>query len=287
MDSDVLFEQQVGPPYDGQMSLSQFCTHFGATVNGQIPCENDRDAPSYTDFSGHTTYWTCGLSRMTEQTGTELLQTCLDTFPGAFLVESVLDADDQYKVDHLTLVDPSAIQNPGTYIAVGARTVEDINFNWNGPGHPEDGQLCLEVRFDCWGKAEWLFTHSDAHVAAKELQVSVFTPGGKFEGAPEGTEIKTSEFRISTAFSANRTYLKETLEKLGNRLAAFRQSFLLQKVDVATGEILGEFRQDLDPDQHEWCRQGPNRWLDVVPERSNNRWVGIRPATAQSDLTDQ
>jgi hypothetical protein len=87
MNGNCILDADIGPPFDGSMSLTQFCANFGVTVNGIIPDETAPDAHRYANLTGQTTFWKAHLNRITIDTARKIVAKAWSAFPNALLVK--------------------------------------------------------------------------------------------------------------------------------------------------------------------------------------------------------
>ncbi|WP_420862727.1 hypothetical protein [Algirhabdus cladophorae] len=91
LDGRCVLQVDIGGVYDGTISLTQFCRHFGVTVNGAIPGETDPKADRLTDFTGQTTYWEVHLDQTMDQTSRAIVSKACAVFSQAMLVQPIYD----------------------------------------------------------------------------------------------------------------------------------------------------------------------------------------------------
>lgn len=123
-DGNCILEADIGPPFDGSMSLTQFCTNFGVTINGTIPDEADPEAHHYANLTGQTTFWKANLSQITIETARKIVAKAWSAFPNALLVKPI--TNDKFKLERLELTTPERIDTLHVWLIDGASLLTEI-----------------------------------------------------------------------------------------------------------------------------------------------------------------
>lgn len=269
-----ILEADIGPVFDGSISLTQFCKFFGVTINGNIPTESDSDADHYTDFSGQTTYWRAYLERVTKETSYKLFNAVLETFPSGLLVS--VETDEKYRLKRLVEVDASSVADHSVWLIDGAESISEIETSTSRYILPKLGQLQLSINFDLWKRPKPYYSSMGLERASKELGRTLIEAG--IRGLPEEDEIAYSTFRLTTEFPSSDELWRERLDGLGNRLQQFLPPTKLERVELDTGNVLSDLVRPLDPALVEWCEGGEDRWISILRDHRDGPWLGLRPA---------
>ena len=67
------------------------------------------------------------------------------------------------------------------------------------------------------------------------------------------------------------------LSVLGDALKAELPEAGLKQVNLDTDQVVATFTRPLDPALYQWCKSGPNRWLEVTRESGDGPWLGVCP----------
>lgn len=272
-DGSTILEARIGPAFDGAISLTQFCSHFGVTVDGKIPAETDPNAHRHTDFSGQTTYWQAFLPRMTRDTSRDILAACRDHFPNAMLVQPVRDQNS--KLDRVVEVAPENIASYDAYLIGGASSIADIDVSAAEGILQKPGQLRITLGFQLWRWPKPYLSNMLLGRAIKDLQRTPIQAG--IQGMPDGQGIAHATLTLRAAFPTDQSAKRAQFSGLGNVLKRFLPITRLERVDLKTGQTISELNQPLDPKLREWCRQGPDRWIAVLRDGRDGPWIGVRP----------
>lgn len=275
-DGSTILEARIGPAFDGAISLTQFCTHFGVTIDGKIPSETDPKAYRNTDFSGQTTYWQAFLPRMTRDTSRDILAACRGHFPNAMLVQPLRDQN--FKLDRVVEVAPENIASYDAYLIGGASSIAAIDISAADGIVQKPGQLLIALDFQLWKWPKPYLSDMLPESAVKDLQRTPIRAGIK--DMPDGQGIAHATLRLSAVFRTDASAVHTQLSGIGDILKSFLPITRLERVDLKTGQTMSELNQPLDPKLIEWSRQGPDRWIAVLRDGRVGPWIGVRPARA-------
>ena len=268
-----ILESGIGPPLDGAMSLTQFCTNFGVTVNGRIPDETDTDAHRYKDLTGRTTYWGANLNEVTIETARNILASACSSLPNALLVKAL--TDDEFKSKRLELTSPRQVDVFNVWLIDGPSSLAEIE---SGPGDyvlPKTGQLTIAIHYSPWRYPGPRYEkHADR--AERELGRPVIVAGDR--KMPKEFELTTDFIMLRTHFSKEDHLKRDALTKLSEAISAHLPVTKLERVELATGNSIGTFDRPIDPVIVDWCNSGPDRWVGIEGGRPNTHWIGVRPA---------
>ena len=271
-DGDCILEADIGPPFDGSMSLTQFCTQFGVTVNGLVPDETDPDAHRYTDLTGQTTFWEANLTQITIETARKIVGKAWSVFPNALLVKPV--TTEEFKLERLDLTTPELIDTLNVWLIDGPSLLTDID---TSPEHyvlPSKNQLQISISFPSWQYSAPKYT-SQKRAAEKDLEQTFYVPGEK--SMPKEIELPTDGMGLSTCFLKEDQTTRNALTRLGEAIAQLLPVTSLERIDLATREHIGVIKRPIDPVILDWCNSGEDRWVAVNRETRDSPWIGIRP----------
>lgn len=272
-----ILELDIGPAFDGSMSLAQFCTFFGVTINGTLPPETNPRADHFTDFSGQTTYWQAFLPSVTIGTSRDILAaTCAD-FPPALLVQPALDQND--RIEKLVSVTPEDADGYNVYLVEGTTSAADIDFKPEGDVLQKPAQLLIELGFGLWKHPQPYCSSMLLDRAAEQLGRTPIQAG--IVGMPGGQGIAHSTFRLRAAFPTNNSEMRAQLADLGDVLKRCLPITHLERIDLKTGQSVSELHRPLDPRLRDWCWKGPDRWISLTRDGPNGPWLGVRPVRDQ------
>ena len=147
-DGHCILETEIGTTYDGTISLTQFCTNFGVTVNGIIPEETDPEARRNADLTGQTTYWEGYLRQVTIETSQKILREACLALPNALLVKPVVN--DAFKLERLELTVPEQIDTFDVWLVDGPSVVTDIATTPEDYVLPNNDHLQNSLGFASW-----------------------------------------------------------------------------------------------------------------------------------------
>ncbi|MEP0248111.1 MAG: hypothetical protein ABJD83_09195, partial [Roseobacter sp.] len=173
-DGNCILDADIGPPFDGSMSLTQFCANFGVTVNGIIPDETDPDAHRYTNLTGQTTFWKAHLHRITIDTARKIVAKAWSAFPNALLVKPI--TNDKFKLERLELTTPERIDTSSVWLIDGPSLLTEIDINPEDGILPKSNQLQVSIAFSSWQYPAPKYT-SQLRQAEEELGQTFFVPG--------------------------------------------------------------------------------------------------------------
>lgn len=271
-DGDCVLEANIGPPYDGSISLAQFCRLFGVTINGAAPDETDPEACRNVDFTGATTYWRGGPDYVTEPTSRRILAACHGRFEGALLVQPRLT--EEFALDRLIEISPDNVDQHFVWLTFGAGAVADL------PIHPEEyliersGQLHIEISYNLWRWRNIPYEGPNAGEAARELGRPVIIPTTKDDLMNEALPHRGMWFRAE--FPTDDADSRDRLAAIGEAVSQFVPKTSLERIDLESGETVSRLVRRLDPIIVDWINASEDRWMTVLRERG--RWIGVRPA---------
>lgn len=272
-DGNCILEADIGHPLDGSISLTQFCKHFGVTINGTIPGETDPDSHRYADLTGRTTSWSAHLNRVTIETSRRIVGKACSAFPDALLVKPV--TNDQSELERLILTDPDTIDTLEVWLIHGPSLLKEIDTNPVDYVLPKAGQLQISIRFPGWKYPAPRYT-SQLRQAEKDLERTLFVPGER--NMPTDIELAIHSMNLGAGFPSGDHEARNALEGLGDIISNVLPATKLERFDLASGEALDQIERPTDPVIVEWCNSASDRWLHIERENINSPWIGIRPA---------
>jgi hypothetical protein len=276
-DGSCILEADIGPPFDGSMSMTQFCTNFGVTINGAIPDETDTDAHRYADLTGQMTFWKAHLNRVTIETSRKIVGIAWSAFPDALLVKPI--TNDQFKLERLALTNPTRIDTTNIWLIDGPSRLSEINTNPEDYILPKLDQLQISISFSSWKYPAPKYT-SQLGLAEEELGRTFFVPGER--NMPKEIELTYDSLSFSASFRKEDQYARGALESLGEAISQQLPVTSLERVDLVTGKTLGQIDRPIDPVVVEWCSTSADRWLSIMRDTRNGPWIGVRPVRART-----
>ncbi|MEW2917500.1 hypothetical protein AB1A64_10545 [Ruegeria sp. ANG10] len=271
--AEPLLEVDIGPTYDGSITLTQFCRLFGVTVCGEIPPEANPESDLNTDLSGQTTYLRAYLDPVTPQTADTILNIAKDSFPDALLVQPVVNENFKLYAWAQAVLDGSS---DSFWLVDGITDTSQIKSTPERFILPVDDQLQIALGYTPWKWPGPRYSGMALERAHQELGRPFFQPG--IRGVPLEHELTIDSFQISTAFPTADAGTRERLSALGERLKPVLPSTELVQVNLTTDQVIAKMTRRLDPVVNEWCRSAPNRWLSIRKEGRDGDWTGVRPA---------
>lgn len=268
-----LLEVDIGPTYDGSITVAQFCRLFGVTVCGEVPLERNPEADLNTDLSGNTTFLRAYLDRVTPQTAATILKTATDCFPDALLLQPVLTEKYKLKAWTKAVLDGSS---DSFWLVDGVTSISEIKSSPNRYILPKKGQLQIALGYTPWKWPGPRYSNLFLDRACEEIGRTLIEPG--IRGMPEEHELAFDSFRISTEFPTADTLSRERLTELSENLAPVLPNTDLERVDLKSGQVVSTLTSPLDPVITEWCKSNSDRWLSVTKDRRDGPWIGVRPA---------
>lgn len=272
-DGTCILEADIGPPFDGSMSLTQFCTNFGVTINGDIPAETDPDAHRYKDLSGRTTFWYADLSKITIDTARKIISEAWSSLPNALLVKPIISKE--YKLERLEPTTPERIDTSYVWLIDGPSLMTEIDTSPKEYILPKADQLQISIHFSSWQYPSPMYT-SRLSQAVEELGRTFFVPGER--NMPKELELTTDSLSLGARFPKEDQGKRDALTRLGKTISQQLPVTTLERVDLATGNSIDRFDTPLDPVIVNWCNSGVDRWVAIDRENRNAPWIGLRPA---------
>ncbi len=272
-DGQCILQTQIGTRYDGTMSLTQFCTNFGVTVNGIIPEETDPEARRNADLTGQTTYWEGYLRQITIETSRRILSEACSTFPEALLVRPVLN--DAYKLERLETTTPEQIDYWNAWLINGPSALAEVSIDPEFGVLPNSDQILVAISFSLWQYPAPRYT-SQKRQAEADLGRTLFVPSER--GMPEDIALATDTLSLSASFPKENHVVREDLAALGEAIEKLLPATQMECINLVSGDVIDRVEHPVDPAIVEWCSYGNNRWVAVTREKPNSPWVGIRPA---------
>ncbi|GIT93321.1 hypothetical protein JANAI62_37280 [Jannaschia pagri] len=277
-DGECILEAEIGPPFDGTMSLTQFCTNFGVTVEGGIPEETDPEAHLYANLTGQTTFWKVHLHRITIETSRKIVDKARSAFPNALLVKPIYVKPEPHEglvLDRVELTTPEKLDTASVYLIDGPSLLTDIEVS---PGEgilPKSGQLQISASFSSW---QYSLEHHMAllPMAEKELGQTFYVPG-KQKDLPKEIELITDSLNMSASFTKDDETTRGKLASLGEAISQLIPPTNLERIELETGNRIDYIDRPIDPVVVEWCKSGQNRWISIMRENRNGPWIGVRP----------
>lgn len=270
---NCILEADIGPPFDGSMSLTQFCKNFGVTVNGSTPDETDPDAHRYANLTGQTTFWKASLGRVTIETARKILGKAWSAYPNALLVKPI--TNNKFMLERLELTTPESVDNSHVWLIDGPSLLTEIDTSPEDYILPKSDQLQISINFSSWQYPNPKYT-SQLSQAETDLGRTFFVPGEK--NMPKEIELATDALNLSASFPKEDQLKREGLAKLGEAISQQLPMTKLERVDLATGHSISCIDKPLDPVIANWCNSGTDRWVAVIREERNGPWIGVRPA---------
>ncbi|TCS48220.1 hypothetical protein EDD52_1574 [Primorskyibacter sedentarius] len=274
-DGDCILEADIGPPFDGSMSLTQFCTNFGVTVDGIVPDETDPHAHRYANLTGQMTFWKANLSQITIETARKIVGKAWSVFPNALLVKPV--TNEKFKLERLELTTPERIDTLSVWLIDGPSLLTDIETSPEDYVLPSKDQLQISISFSSWQYPAPKYT-SQQREAEKELERKFYVPGEK--NMPKDIELATDGISLSACFPKEDQTTKNALTRLGEAIAQLLPLTSLERIDLATGDPIDVIKRPIDPVILDWCNSGEDRWVAIIREKRHSPWIGVRPATS-------
>ena len=270
---DCILEEEIGPPFDGAMSLSQFCDNFGVTVNGSVPAETDPEAHRYKDLTGQTTFWDAHVSRVTVETSRKFVGRAWSCFPNALLVKAVTDS--QFSLERLQLTTPSTIDTLCVWMVDGPSLTSEIKTHPTEYILPKSGQLQISISYSAWKYPVPKYT-GQVKIAEQALNKVLYVAGER--DTPDKHALCTDSLSFHAAFPTEDRGSRASLERLSELLRQELPQTIVDRIDLATGQIVGQLTRPLDPVIVRWCATEPHRWISVLKDTKDGPWIGIRPA---------
>lgn len=271
---NCILDADIGPPFDGSMSLTQLCANFGVTVNGIIPDETDPDAHRYANLTGQTTFWKAHLNRITIETARKIVAKAWSAFPNALLVKPI--TNDKFKLERLELTTPERIDTLHVWLIDGPSLLTEIDVNPEDGVLPNSNQLQISIAFSSWQYPAPKYT-SQLRQAEEELGQTFFVPGER--NMPNEIALATDGLSLSASFPTEDQIKRDVLANLGRTISQQLPTIKLERVDLATGKPIGYIDKQLDPVIADWCTSSMDRWVAVIREKRNGPWIGVRPAS--------
>lgn len=272
-DGDCILEADIGPPFDGSMSLTQFCTNFGVTVDGIVPDETDPAAHRYANLTGQMTFWKANLSQITIETARRIVGKAWSIFPNALLVKPV--TNEKFKLERLEFTTPERIDTLSVWLIDGPSLLTDIEISPEDYVLPSKDQLQISISFSSWQYPAPKYT-SQQREAEKELKRKFYVPGEK--NMPKDIELATDSISLSACFPKEDQTTKNALTRVGEAIAQILPLTNLERIDLATREPIDVLKRPIDPMILDWCNSGEDRWVAIIREKRHSPWIGVRPA---------
>lgn len=272
-DGTCILAAEIGPPLDGSMSLTQFCATFGVTINGTVPEETDPDAHRYSNLTGQITFWQAHLSQITIETARSIVAKACSLFPDALLVKPV--RNDRYRLERLELTTPEGIDTLNVWLVDGPALLTEIEHRPEEGVMPRSDQLKISIIFSSWQYPAPIYT-SPLRQAVEDLGRKYFVPGEC--NMPKEMELATDSLSVTASFATGDQAKRDALASLGDAISRQLPMSRLERVDLATGDVVGEIERPIDPVILRWCDAGSDRWISITREHRSGPWVGIRPA---------
>jgi len=260
------------------MSLTQFCTNFGVTVEGAIPKETDPEAHLYANLSGQTTFWKVHLHRITIETSRKIVDKARSAFPNALLVKPVYVRPEPHEglvLNRVELTTPEKIDTSSVHLIDGPSLLTDIEVSPGAGILPKSGQLQISASFSSW-KASLQRHMAFERMAEKELGQIFYVPG-KQKDLPKETELITVGLNMSASFQKYDEATRSKLASLGEAISQLIPPTNLERIELKTGNRIDYIDRPIDPVVVDWCKSGENRWLALTREGRNGPWIGVRP----------
>lgn len=273
-DGNCILEADIGPPFDGSMSLTQFCTNFGVTINGTIPDEADPEAHHYANLTGQTTFWKANLSQITIETARKIVAKAWSAFPNALLVKPI--TNDKFKLERLELTTPERIDTLHVWLIDGASLLTEIDIDPEDGILPKSNQLQVSIGFSSWKYPAPKDTRQ-LRQAEEALGQTFFVPGER--SMPNEIALATDDLSLSASFPREDQVKRDALASLGEIISQQLPTTKLERVDLATAKPIDYIDRQLDPVIANWCNSSADRWVAVIREKRNGPWIGVRPAS--------
>lgn len=271
-DGTCILQTQIGTRYDGTISLTQFCTNFGVTINGVIPEESDPEARRNADLTGQTTYWEGYLRQITIETSRRILNETCSTFPGALLVRPILNK--AYQLERLEATSPEQVECWNVWLINGPSALAEIKIDPEFGVMPKSDQLLVAIRCNLWEYPAPRYT-SAKRLAEQDLGRRFLVPGER--GMPEDVALATDTLSLHAGFPNENHVAQKTLATLGDGILKLLPVARMERINLATGDVIDRVEHRIDPAIVEWCNSGEGRWVAVVREKRHSPWIGVRP----------
>lgn len=273
-DGNCILDADIGPPFDGSMSLTQFCANFGVTVNGIIPEETDPDAHRYANLTGQTTFWKAHLNRITIDTARKIVAKAWSAFPNALLVKPI--TNNKFKLERLELTTPERIDTRHVWLIDGPSLLTEIDINSEDGILPKSNQLQVSIAFSSWQYPAPKYT-SQLRQAEEELGQAFFVPGER--NMPNEIALATDALSLSASIPKEDQVKRDALASLGEMISQQLPVTQLERIDLTTGKHIDYIDRPIDPVITNWCNSSADRWTAVIREQRNGPWIGVRPAS--------
>jgi len=270
-----IVDTAIGPPLDGLISLEQVCNYFGITINGvcpPLPAPGDTSSEQGRDLSGATTFYSAWLSS-TLDTQRRFLASLLAAFPGATLIEPILD--DQFRtVGHRACPTVESLTRDDARMILGGLTAEAITKLTQEPLWDYQTGDCM-IQFVTCGFQYPItkYGNGDAENMLRATGKTILV-AGQVDDCLYGSFSVHSEFRTE---DANRQGI---LQKFDQLLDEFFPAYRVEYFDLLTGRKEPEesFIMHFDPEIAGWLDAGADRWFSIANKGDwkNPRFVGSR-----------
>ncbi len=241
-DGHCNLETQIGTTYDGTISLTQFCTNFGVTVNGIIPDETDPDARRNGDLTGQTTYWEGYLRQVTIETSRRILREARSILPGALLVRPVLNK--AYKLERLEEISPERADYSSIWLINGPSGLAEINIDPDFGVLPKRDQILIGINCTIWQYPATNCT-SLKRQAEKDLGRTFFVPGER--GMPEAIALATVTLSVHSNFPKENRMSRDVLSSLGEAILRLLPLTRMERINLVTGDVIDRVEHPIDP----------------------------------------
>ncbi|CUH46096.1 hypothetical protein RUA4292_00260 [Ruegeria atlantica] len=212
------------------------------------------------------------MDRITLETSRVILKVCTQAFPNAILVRPVLD--EKFRLKELAEV-TTDVTDDGVWLIDGTTSVADKKTCPSRYVLPTEGQLQIHLRFNLWKWPRPRYSQRSCEIASQDLGRKLIVAG--LSGMPKDEEVAFSSFQISTQFPTSDFAARAGLSVLGDALKAVLPEAGLKQVNLDTDQVVATFTQPLDLALYQWCKSGPNRWLEVTRESGDGPWLGVCP----------
>lgn len=245
---DCVLDVQLGPIYDGAISVTQFLKLTGLTVDHPMP---DDGWSGELDLSGATTFWrSAGLPTTAAGAREVLAEVQRASERGVEII-----AQDGQETRRLLARGeaPSAMHIEET-LASGGTVVRMTysRFKFDFPGYGAEG--------------------ADEKLS-EQIGVSVSTAGSR------SSDLKYDSLLLSADFATRDTTSRKALEILGDAIAKIYPRVEYVQVDPVSGDRMGPTTQVFREDHHirDWVAANPRRFRKVGMDRATGKYFGLRP----------
>ena len=276
-DGTEIFSERIGPPYDGVITLENFCELSGITINGIVPERTDmmnfvKKYGHCSDLSGKVTFYNT-WSGSSIKTQVDFLKALQQQIQNIYLFQKIYEKDkDDYNlnlkaVDYFD--DPNNICSSSIYAIVG-RKIEATklqaafekahNFRTLFPDH-----LFIRIETSGFRYPQRNNNMDDAGYIKKALNIDILVAG-------QTEECLMGNFSIHTEFNNSNCGKFTVMKQLDELVNEFYPIHELISYDLLTKKEKTDSNRllSLDKEISKWINQSNNRYLSFTNEGDMN-----------------